>query len=401
MRVVALTHVFPREPDDPSAPFLLTWAQAVRDAGVDLVVVAPHDAGLPPRHVVAGVPVRRVRYAPDALERLAYRGEMHRIALRPSGPPVLAGLLGGTAVALRRIVAAGRPAVVHVHWWIPGAVIARLARLAVPVMCTVHGTDVALIEDRPPLRPLARWAFNGAARVEAVSTDLAGRLEAAAGRRADAVNPMPLRCVSPLPDEGLNGVRHTSPAAAPAVPGFSDERGDALRVLAVGRLIPEKGFADLIAAAARLHQPVRVTVVGDGPERAALEDLAWRLGIEARFPGRLSPEGLRAAYGSADVVAQPSRREGFGLVAAEALVAGVPVVATDSGGARDVLPRTDLVAVGDIDALAARLDAIAADPQARERARRSGARQHLLERLAPAAAAARTIAGYRALVPPS
>jgi glycosyltransferase involved in cell wall biosynthesis len=376
VRALVLTHVFPRAADDPSAPFLLGWAKALQAAGVEVVVLAPHDAGLPRQHAVDGVPVRRARYAPDALERLAYRGEMHRLALRPSGPPVLAGLFGAMAAALRRLVRSGRPDVVHVHWWMPGMLIARLARPGAPVVCTVHGTDVALLESRPGLEPLGRWALAAADRVEAVSTDLAERLAAVTGRTADAINPMPMTAVPEVGDVADDGV---------------------LGVLGVGRLVPEKGFADLLEAAARLDRPVEVTIVGEGPQRDRLAALAAELGVRAVFPGRVDVDGLRAAYAAADVVAQPSHREGFGLVAAEALAAGVPVVATDSGGARDVLPRSDLVPVGDVAALAERLESVAADPRARERVRRSAVRGRLVERLSPAAAAERTLAGYRAL----
>ncbi|HVL98109.1 MAG TPA: glycosyltransferase [Egibacteraceae bacterium] len=380
MRILALTHVFPRSADDPSAPFLLTWARALLAAGVDVGVVAPHDAGLPARQTVAGVPVRLARYAPDRAERLAYRGEMHQIARTPAGPPLVASLVASLAGRLRAQARLGRPDVVAVHWWMPGAIAARLARVDAPVVLTAHGTDVALLESEPRLAPLARWALAGVDRVEAVSSDLAERLARATGRVADAVNPMPL-------DAGW--------LAEPAPPR-ARAADRPLEVLAAGRMVPEKGFADLLEAARRVPVPVRVTLVGDGPERGRLEQLAEALGVHARLPGRLAPDALHAAYAAADVVVQPSHREGFGLVAAEALARGVPVVATDSGGARDVLDAGELVPVGDVAALADRLAAVAADPlAARERAARHGPRVRAL--LAPAAAAERTLAGFHAV----
>lgn len=380
MRVLVLTHVFPRAADDPSAPFLLTWAGALRAAGADVGVVAPHGAGLPARHTVDGVPVRLARYAPDRAERLAYRGEMHQIARTPAGPPLVASLITSLAARLRAQARIGRPDVVAVHWWLPGAIAARLARVALPVVLTVHGTDVALLESEPRLVPLARWALRGCARVEAVSTDLAERLERATGRSADAINPMPL-------DAGLLAEQQ-SPAR--------DRDGNApLGVLAAGRMVPEKGFADLLTAASRLSVPVRVTLVGDGPERDRLAELGRALRLTVGLPGRLPPAALRKAYATADVVAQPSYREGFGLVAAEALAAGVPVVATDSGGARDLLEARDLVPVGDVQALAAALAAVAADPES-ARARAAAYAPRIRGLLSPAAAANRTLAGYRA-----
>ncbi len=381
MRILALTHVFPRAEDDPQAPFLLTWARALVDARAQVTVVAPHDAGLPSTHRVGGIGVRLARYAPESRERIAYRGEMHRLALSPGGALLTVSLLTSLAMAVRRQVAVAKPDVLHVHWWVPGAIAARLAAVRIPTVVTVHGTDIGVIERRPRLARLARWALGGADRVEAVSSDLAERLKRATGRTADAVNPMPL-----------------DPARLLAVPAAAREPGGdgALRVLAVGRLVPEKGFADVIAAAARLEQAVDLTIFGEGPERERLAALAERLGVQLRLPGSIAPEALRLAYAQADVVVQASHREGLGLVAAEAVCAGTPVVATDSGGVRDILGHDGLVAVGDVAGLAAALECVASDPEA-ARARAAAAAEMVRSWLSPAAAAARTLAGYAEL----
>jgi glycosyltransferase involved in cell wall biosynthesis len=388
LRVLALTHVFPRSEGDASAPFLLTWAHALQHAGAQVGVVAPHDAGLPPAQFVAGVGVRLVRYAPDDRERLAYRGEMHQIATTPLGPPLVASLVTSLARTLRRQVAVAAPDVVHVHWWVPGAIVLRAARLDVPAVLTVHGTDVALLESRPALIPLARWAIRAADRVEAVSTDLADRLERLTGRTADAVNPMPL-------DAGWLSPTEARRAGSPGT-GEESPSGRTLRVLAIGRMVPEKGFADVIDAVAGLDHPAHVTIIGDGPERSRLAARALARGVELDLPGRVSPSTLRLAYREADVVVQASHREGLGLVAAEAVCAGTPIVATDSGGVRDVLGGNGLVSVGDVAGLTAALAAVAADPEA-ARDRAAAAAAHVCALLSPEMAARRTFAGYDAL----
>jgi glycosyltransferase involved in cell wall biosynthesis len=380
VHALVVTHVFPRDEDDPSAPFLLTWAQALRNEGAEVSVVAPHDAGLPLFREVDGLLVRFARYGPDRLERLAYRGEMHHLAQRLGGPPLVASLLTAMAHVVRTEVRRQQPDLLHVHWWLPGAVAVRLARVNVPWVVTVHGTDVALMTGRPRLTALARWAMAGANRVEAVSTDLAEQLECATGRAVDAVNPMP------LPADRLR----------PVVWASSRNASGALRVLAIGRMVPEKGFADLIAAVALLSRHVEtvLTIVGEGPERDRLASQAQALGVALELPGRLNLAGLERAYAQADVVVQPSHREGFGLVAAEALAKGLPVVATDSGGARDLLDG--LVPVGNVEVLAERLAAIATDPEA-ARAAEAPFAERIRARLSPAAAAARTLEGWRAV----
>jgi len=387
VRVLALSHVFPRSPADAAAPFLLGWAQALTGAGARVVVVAPHDAGLPLRHRVGEVAVRRARYGPDAAERLAYRGEMHELVRSGAGPLLLASLLEALARALRAQVRAGRPDIVHVHWWLPGAVVARLARPGVPVVVTLHGTDVALLESRPAFAGLARWALGGADRIEAVSADLAERLERTCGLRADAVAPMPLH------PSLLAG----PPAHPPATTAHDATGVRTLQVLASGRLVPEKGFGDLIEAVGLLKRPARLTILGEGGQRDALAARALTLDVDLDLPGRVAPAEVAAAYRRAGVLAHPSHREGLGMVVAEALAAGVPVVATDSGGVRDLLPAADLVPVRDPAALAAALEEVGADRSSAQR--KAGARaQAIRTRLSPTAVAARALDGYRSMM---
>ncbi len=344
LRVIALTHVYPRFDGDPSAAFLGTWAGALRAHGHDVRVLAPHDAGLTEVDVVGGVPIRRVRYADDAHETLAYRGEMHRIALRPPlGPPLLGSFTSQMAMALRRAVRRWRPDVVHVHWWMPGAVIARLALVDVPVVVHLHGTDVGVVEGRPWLRPLAEWALACADRVEVVSTSLSERASAALGVRADSLNPMPLDLAVLTPAERVLSL-------------------DTPTVLAVGRLVPEKGFRELVQAVAGLRRDVRLRIVGEGPDAEVLRLLADELRVRLELPGALPHRELPAEYAGADVVVQPSHGEGLGLVVAEAVLLGRPVVATDSGGVRDVLERHSLVRPGDVATLRARIVEALEDP---------------------------------------
>jgi len=110
----------------------------------------------------------------------------------------------------------------------------------------------------------------------------------------------------------------------------------------VGRLRHEKGHAVLLKAFAILrnaHPNARLLIVGDGPDRAALEKQALDLGIENRiqWAGIRLPEEVRRLYCAMDVVAIPSLAEGYGLVAAEALAAGRPVVASEVGGLVEVV----------------------------------------------------------------
>ena len=129
----------------------------------------------------------------------------------------------------------------------------------------------------------------------------------------------------------------------------------------VGRLRWEKGPHILIAAFAKVVQDIpaaMLLVVGDGPDREDLEKQAQELDIEANiiWLGQKSQQEVFQLYGLMDVVAMPSFFEGFGLTAAEAMAAGVPVIGSDIDGLSEVIDNQKtgtLVKVGDSEALAA------------------------------------------------
>lgn len=143
-----------------------------------------------------------------------------------------------------------------------------------------------------------------------------------------------------------------------------------------GRLVPEKGVADLLEALAiiqgRTREPVSLLIVGDGPERGRLEGLASKLSCPVSFVGAIPHEEMPAYYRVMDVLVLPSRttsrwREQFGRVIVEALACGVAVVGADSGSIPGLIRRTSGVVYpeGDVEALAAALMDLVEHPQKR------------------------------------
>jgi glycosyltransferase involved in cell wall biosynthesis len=207
--------------------------------------------------------------------------------------------------------------------------VARLRALGVPLP-----EQVEVIA--PPLRALA--ASGGAGAVEPVL---------GAGPRED----------------GPGGV-----ASGEAASRESD-RG-AGYALVVSRLAPEKGVEVAIDACARARRPL--VIAGDGPLRAELEARARRLGAAASvsFAGRVSAAELERLRAGAALALVPSRSaETFGLAAAEAMAAGLPVLASAIGALPELVPEEGLVPPGEPDALAAGIERLWADRDAGERAR--------------------------------
>ncbi len=139
----------------------------------------------------------------------------------------------------------------------------------------------------------------------------------------------------------------------------------------VGRLRSEKGHAFLLHSMKQVFSSAPNTllaVVGDGPDALALRDLANKLEITRSILwfGAKSQEKAFALYGMMDVVVVPSEFEGFGLSAAEAMGAGLPVVASDVGGLREVVDDGNsglLVPFGDVGKLSSAILALLSNPE--------------------------------------
>jgi glycosyltransferase involved in cell wall biosynthesis len=162
-----------------------------------------------------------------------------------------------------------------------------------------------------------------------------------------------------------NGIEERYFAAREDAAGNDAESDGPLELLFVGRLDAQKNVARLLDAVSLLRHEVRLRIVGDGEQRAELEQRASRLGLKAEFAGRLLGEQLVAAYRQADVFVLPSDKEGMPLAALEAMAAGLAVVATAVPGNEDLLRGVGLLAEPEPQALAAALDALAGDPARR------------------------------------
>ena len=190
-----------------------------------------------------------------------------------------------------------------------------------PYVVTVHGADVNVnLTGRGPLRERTLRVLTGAAAVMAVSGAVARRL-------GDVVPPERLHTV-------VNGVRGQKPVAP------SDLLPGRRLVLSVGNLYASKGHALVLAALARLGRPyadVAYAIVGDGPERRRLVAQARALGLGARleFLGWRPHDEVLGLMARADAFVLPSAPEGFGLVYAEAMAQGTPVVACRGEGPGD------------------------------------------------------------------
>lgn len=155
---------------------------------------------------------------------------------------------------------------------------------------------------------------------------------------------------------------------APLTPVFANKEQEIV-IASVGRLDAMKGHDVLIRAVAQL-EGVRVVILGEGDERRALEQLATELGVSDRLSLLGWVDNPRAYLPQFDIFAMPSRSEGFPLAIVEAMLAGLPVVATRVGSVAEAVTDGEtgfLVNKDDVDGLAAALRRLRDDPQLRLR----------------------------------
>jgi glycosyltransferase involved in cell wall biosynthesis len=239
--------------------------------------------------------------------------------------PWLAPLLLASMARAAR-AAASRVDLLHAHWLPAGAAAACCGK---PFVVTLHGSDVELAKRAPRL---GGSVLRRARAVVCVSHALAEDAARLGARRIEVIP---------------NGVE---------LPDAVGEEAEPPEILFSGRLSPEKGILELLAATHGL----RLVVAGDGPLRARVPSAL----------GFVTPDELSRLYARAAIVACPSRREGFGLACAEAMAHGRPVVASAVGGLLDLVlhEQTGLLAPPrNPPALRAALERLLADRALRRR----------------------------------
>ncbi len=342
-RVLFLVSSAPRFPGDATAPFILNMARDLCELGWKVEILAPHAPGLRRREVIDGVVFHRFRYLwPAAWQRLCYNGgaavNLKRNPLNLLAVPlfVVAELLSAL-VLIRR----GRPMLIHSHWVIPQGIVGQLlSRSGVAHVISVHGADIYGFRGGL-LRAIKRWALRNADHVVANSSSTRSEVEALCCPRALSVVPT-----------GTTPFDSTAANASDRA-GFADTNTGL--ILFVGRLIEAKGVRYLIEALPQIlaQRRVKLLIVGDGPERKALESLVQELDLQSAttFVGAVPHTRIYEYFAIADVFVGPSIdipgewTEAQGNTFVEALFAGVPVVASRVGGIPDAIihERTGLL----------------------------------------------------------
>jgi N-acetyl-alpha-D-glucosaminyl L-malate synthase BshA len=275
----------------------------------------------------------------------------HRVQPRPyplfDYPPY------SLALATKMVEVAKRHALdlMHVHYAVPNAVSAVLARLIrapepLPVVTTLHGTDVTLVGSDPSYLATTRFSVLQSDAVTAVSEWL----------RLTTLEQLSVDCdIEVIP----NFV--DIDAESPPVVGRSAARWrrseDERLLVHVSNFRPVKRVLDVVEVFERVQKqlPCRLLLVGDGPDRPIIERVCAERNLEDRVEFLEQLPRVEEALWGADLFLLTSETESFGLAALEALACGVPVIATRAGGIPEVILHDEhglLYEVGDVDGMA-------------------------------------------------
>ena len=348
MRVLALTHTYPRFPEDTSGPFVRFLMDELAVRGHETRVLTAWDAGFAAGELDADRDARgRVRarlstyrYAPvDSWHRLGYSRTIRADIRLKASMLLLSPLMieAGTR-ALMRLAREFRPDLLHAHWFLPGGYMAaRVARrLGLPLVCTLHGSDVFVAEKGWPFSHLSRVALHHTTRLTSCSPELRDRI-CALGLPRERSHVIPYAA-----DPGLLE-RAPDPALTAETRARLLAGAEGPLVLALGRLVWKKGFHVLLEALPALRGAfpgLRVAVAGEGDLAGRLQSQARGLGLQGVvcFPGRLERAEIGPHMAACDLFVMPSVHDragnvdGLPNVILEAMAAGRAVVASDVAG---------------------------------------------------------------------
>ncbi len=324
MRVLVVSHLYPSESSPSRGIFVAEQVGALLRQGITVDVLSARydDAPPMPNADASGLRVRFIQ--------LPWRGLVPSVLNVVSAATRLRG-------AIRNQLGASRYDVVHAHYAMPDGVAAiRATRgLGLPVVITLHGSDVNVQLRRPVVGAFLARALSAAERMV---------------------------CVSPAMLDGVGRLKEGCtfiPNGYNARDISYEESAERDAILFVGGLNPVKNPDVLIRAYAAEHARLGcdLLVAGDGPMMPTLRVLAEKLGVSGRVHllGNVEHSSLRGLYARATIAVLPSSSEGMPVSALEALASGVPLVCTRVGALPALVKEREnglLIPTRDVDALA-------------------------------------------------
>lgn len=341
MKIAVLTHTIPRFLGDPSAPFMDILSTAISKEDQKVMVIAPFDEKIDKKFK------RQYKFTtykyiyPDSLHTLGYsrtlKGDK---SMTVTGYLVSPFLYLFGFLKLLKIVKEKKIDVVCSHWIIPNGFIAAIVSkiTKVPFTITIPGSDIYLAGKNPLFKLMAGFAASNASYVISDSSHYLKQL--------NDLGYFPKKTA--VIRYGVDTQKFKPTNKSEELLRNLGISKNNLVVLAVGRIVPKKGFIYLIKSIPEIikkNHNIKFVIVGDGDQRKLLEDEVKKSGTEKNviFAGTISYNELSKYYNLADVFVMPSIRDEKGNIDAspvsmmEAMACGAKVIATKFSGSEDLI----------------------------------------------------------------
>lgn len=332
-KILILTSTFPRWENDTVTTFVFDFAKQMKKKGWEPVVLAPHYPGAEKKEEMDGITVKRFQYwFTKNGQNIVYNGGAVQNLKKTPLYGIKVGTYAFVMLAVGMFTAVKqRASIVNPHWLIPQGFLAIIIKYLTrkKVVVTVHGGDVFSLNGLL-MRFIKRWTLKRADEVVVNSSTTLAAAQSLYGDREYHVIPMGIDTDLFSPSES------------------GEKQSDGLNVLFVGRLSEQKGVMYLCQSIKELidedYTNIELIVAGSGPEQSKIESFIAdnQLGDYIKMVGWVNPDELPSYYRKTDVFVGPSivsgdgEQEAFGLVFAESLATGTPVIAT-RGGVKDIV----------------------------------------------------------------
>jgi N-acetyl-alpha-D-glucosaminyl L-malate synthase BshA len=274
------------------------------------------------------------------------------------------------AAKMREVAAEQELDLLHVHYAIPHAISAYLAAQMLlprrlPIVTTLHGTDITLVGQDKSFFELTRFGIENSSAVTAVSDSLKRETEEIFAPK------IPIRRIHNFVDASLFR-KQRGPCTRSAFAG-----PDQIVYMHISNFRPVKRVEDVVRVFAKACEKVDgvLVMVGEGPSLRGARELADSLGVLSRVRFLGNQMDIPNLMGCGDVFLFPSGTESFGLAPLEAMASEMPVVASAAGGIPEVVVHGEtgfLATVGDVEKMAEHAVALGLSPELRARMGRAG-----------------------------
>jgi len=337
-KILITASTFPRYKGDTIPSFIYQYAKELSEY-FDIIVLCPFSKETVPFEIMDGIKVYRYKYLPFNLNSLAYRGGIGpRLRQNPLTVFQIPFFLFFQLVNIIKLVKKYNIKKIHAHWIIPQGIVAVFYKLVfnkkIKILTTGHGGDIYSLNNHL-VRYLKKIVIKNADKVTCVSNAL--KKEVLKLYKRDDIEVIPM---------GINTGQFSPEKYSPDIINKWQIKGNFL--LFVGRLVEKKGLYYLINAMPEVikkYPETKLIIAGDGPEQNSLINLCKKINVDKNviFIGPVEHKHLPKYFATADIFIGPSIQaaggdsEGFGLVFAESLSCGTPVITTNLPAIRDII----------------------------------------------------------------